>query len=154
MHPLAVEDLLHFRKNARSKADYYSKHLFLRVLCHRITSDDDSANEETSHRSMTDLPRSASPVPMDADEESASSWSENKHPDGEEHRESGVGSRFSTGTTLRNTMRRRFSNHHDVERQPMKSAHQSIRMSGMESGSTVRQPFTSALTEPQGFRYY
>lgn len=37
MHPLAVEDLLHKRSlQGRSKADYYTKHLFIRILRHYL----------------------------------------------------------------------------------------------------------------------
>lgn len=51
LHPLSLESVLQQRKNARSKADYYNRHLFLRVLCHRLSGDDDendSANVEYS----------------------------------------------------------------------------------------------------------
>ena len=34
LHPLALEDVFHARKQTRSKADYYPQHLFLHVLCH------------------------------------------------------------------------------------------------------------------------
>lgn len=44
LHPLSLESVLQQRGNARSKADYYSKHLFLRVLCHRLYDDDDHAS--------------------------------------------------------------------------------------------------------------
>lgn len=40
IHPLAVENLLQTQEHARSKADYYVKHLFLRVLYHALVSDD------------------------------------------------------------------------------------------------------------------
>ena len=36
LHPLALEDIFHVRSQNRSKADYYSRHLFLRVLCHEL----------------------------------------------------------------------------------------------------------------------
>lgn len=36
--------MLQQRGNARSKADYYNQHLFLRVLCHRLIDDDENAN--------------------------------------------------------------------------------------------------------------
>ncbi|KAI0055426.1 hypothetical protein BV25DRAFT_1815607 [Artomyces pyxidatus] len=36
MHPLALEDVLHQRGQARSKADYYPQHLFLRILSHMV----------------------------------------------------------------------------------------------------------------------
>ncbi|KAJ7264061.1 hypothetical protein B0H12DRAFT_1102743 [Mycena haematopus] len=36
LHPLALEDVFHAHPRARSKADYYAQHLFLRVLCHEL----------------------------------------------------------------------------------------------------------------------
>ncbi|KAF7360783.1 Magnesium-like protein [Mycena venus] len=39
LHPLALEDIFHTHPRARSKADYYAQHLFLRVLCHELGSD-------------------------------------------------------------------------------------------------------------------
>lgn len=44
LHPLSLESVLQHRGNARSKADYYTKHLFLRVLCHTLSEDDDHAS--------------------------------------------------------------------------------------------------------------
>ncbi|KAI0658336.1 hypothetical protein C8Q70DRAFT_189962 [Cubamyces menziesii] len=64
MHPLALEDVLHQRGHARSKADYYPQHLFLRILCHSLSNEEDGAQPSISH-----LPRSESPTPMDADDE-------------------------------------------------------------------------------------
>lgn len=118
MHPLALEDLLHFRKNARSKVDYYNKHLFLRVLCHTLCSDEEAATGATPPSSMTDLPRSSSPVPMDADEEDeASSWEDRKDRVDEEITDA---SRWtSRNSTLRNTVKRKLSRNADVESHPM-----------------------------------
>ena len=62
MHPLAIEDLLHARRAARSKADYYQKHLFLRILCHTLTPEEETA---TPDGSVTQLPRSSSPEHYD-----------------------------------------------------------------------------------------
>ncbi|KAF4573548.1 CorA metal ion transporter (MIT) family protein [Pleurotus pulmonarius] len=78
MHPLALEDVLHQRDQSRSKADYYHKHLFLRVLCHELLDpDDDStyipphAAVQRSHNlhpargsTLTEIPRSTSPAPF------------------------------------------------------------------------------------------
>ncbi|TDL15301.1 hypothetical protein BD410DRAFT_902654 [Rickenella mellea] len=61
IHPLAVEDILHQRPQARSKADYYQKHLFIRVLRHSVGDDDDNPMESVLPR-VTDLPRSSSPL--------------------------------------------------------------------------------------------
>lgn len=37
---MALEDVLNGNPHTRSKADYYSKHLFLRVLCHVLAAED------------------------------------------------------------------------------------------------------------------
>jgi hypothetical protein len=68
MHPLAVEDLLHVRKASRSKADYYHQHLFLRILCHTLASEDDMSSGDVATDSVTRLPRSESPLPFDEDD--------------------------------------------------------------------------------------
>ncbi|KAG8846753.1 hypothetical protein FRB96_001778 [Tulasnella sp. 330] len=39
IHPLAIEDMLHSHQTYSSKADYYSKHLFIRLLCHTLAED-------------------------------------------------------------------------------------------------------------------
>ncbi|KAH9948220.1 cora-like Mg2+ transporter protein-domain-containing protein [Amylocystis lapponica] len=123
MHPLALEDLLHQRGNARSKADYYPKHLFLRVLRHSLVADDDI---NTPDPSMTDLPRSDSPEFMtgdDSDEEDSSGPSKEK--DGDDERTmygSASGSRFSTARTRGGTLKARFQGAvRDVESHPMRA---------------------------------
>ncbi|RPD82705.1 hypothetical protein L226DRAFT_476045 [Lentinus tigrinus ALCF2SS1-7] len=63
LHPLALEDVLHQRGHARSKADYYPQHLFLRMLVHTLGSDDDAA----SSSSISHLPRSESPTNISDD---------------------------------------------------------------------------------------
>lgn len=69
LHPLALEDVLHQRGNARSKADYYPQHLFIRTLIHMLADDDDTESDSISH-----LPRSDSPEPMgDQDEDESES---------------------------------------------------------------------------------
>jgi hypothetical protein len=61
MHPLSVEDLLHQRTgHALSKADYYPKHLFIRVLCHTLGSSAQGYQPDAPPL-FTELPRSASP---------------------------------------------------------------------------------------------
>ncbi|KAF9486595.1 magnesium transporter [Pholiota conissans] len=62
LHPLALEDVFHGHKGNRSKADYYTKHLFLRVLCHELVEDDDLPTNSLG--SFTDAPRSSSPEPI------------------------------------------------------------------------------------------
>ena len=65
MHPLSVEDLLGQSGHALSKADYYPKHLFIRVLCHtlgsRSTAYASQSSEPAAGPAFTGLPRSASP---------------------------------------------------------------------------------------------
>lgn len=57
---MALEDVFHGHSGNRSKADYYSKHLFLRVLCHELLPEDASDGPP----SFTDAPRSSSPEPI------------------------------------------------------------------------------------------
>ncbi|KAK7040227.1 hypothetical protein VNI00_010033 [Paramarasmius palmivorus] len=73
IHPLALEDVFHTRSQTRSKADYYPQHLFLRVLCHELGDDDDqvdtAAHTTAAYGStLTDVPRSSSPLPFTDDE--------------------------------------------------------------------------------------
>ena len=95
IHPLALEDVLHERRqSARSKSDYYVKHLFIRILRHTLGCDEDDEAFELPNAApaITRLPRSSSPDPMygglseleDSDDEgsrspkkSNASWSEN-----------------------------------------------------------------------------
>lgn len=65
LHPLALEDVFHTRSQNRSKADYYTKHLFLRVLCHELGKSDAGSSSESAVQgsTLTGAPRSASPVP-------------------------------------------------------------------------------------------
>ncbi|QRV73043.1 CorA-like magnesium transporter protein [Ceratobasidium sp. AG-Ba] len=57
LHPLSVEDILHGRKNARSKADYYTRHLFIHALTHTLGKDEDEPNEQEQF-TRTEEPRS------------------------------------------------------------------------------------------------
>ncbi|KAF7311667.1 CorA-like protein [Mycena kentingensis (nom. inval.)] len=41
IHPLALEDILHEQGHNHSKADYYAEHIFIRVLCHSIPTEED-----------------------------------------------------------------------------------------------------------------
>jgi hypothetical protein len=120
MHPLAIEDLIHARKNARSKADYYPQHLFLRILCHSLAKGDTPA--ESPNSSVTRLPRSASPTPLsdDDDEDEISNWEQKGKDDDEEKTVYGT-TTTARSTTLRNgplrsaITRRLGSSHQDVE---------------------------------------
>jgi len=59
LHPLSIEDVLHGRKNARSKADYYTKHLFVHALTHTLGKQEDEP-EELEKFVRTEEPRSMS----------------------------------------------------------------------------------------------
>ncbi|KAK0209054.1 hypothetical protein DFS33DRAFT_498400 [Desarmillaria ectypa] len=72
LHPLALEDVFHTRSQTRSKVDYYSKHLFLRILVHEIGDPDDTPTPlhatAAYGSTLTGLPRTSSPAPFeDAD---------------------------------------------------------------------------------------
>ncbi|KAH8094648.1 hypothetical protein BXZ70DRAFT_946975 [Cristinia sonorae] len=112
MHPLALEDVLHQRGHARSKADYYQKHLFLRILCHTLSHDEVDGADSVTH-----LPRSASPEPLEDDADSEDETWKSKGQaavfgmdDEKTVYGSASGSKFSSGRsgTMRNTMRRKF----------------------------------------------
>ena len=118
MHPLALEDVLHQRVHTRSKADYYQKHLFIRLLCHTLSNEDQDAPPDLTH-----LPRSESPEPVgksshdDSDSEDDEAWKANAQAgmfspgDDKTVYGSGSGSKFSTrSNTMRNTMRRKYAN--------------------------------------------
>lgn len=72
---------MHQRGNqARSKADYYLKHLFIRILRHTLGSGDDETGATTGAvaSSITKMPRSSSPDMMREEEEESASgeWGE------------------------------------------------------------------------------
>ncbi|KAI0937315.1 hypothetical protein AcW1_001327 [Taiwanofungus camphoratus] len=126
MHPLALEDVLHQSRNSRSKADYYPQHLFLRILCHSLSSDE----ADPFDTSFTELPRSDSPEPVDdeSDDENATgdgvaaAGKESGGADDDERTVYGSasGSRFSTKRA--GTIKRRFNaavHGRDVESSPM-----------------------------------
>jgi hypothetical protein len=60
LHPLALEDIFQGNNHTRSKADYYARHLFLRVLCHQLSEH----NDKDENMFIPDIPRSSSPEPM------------------------------------------------------------------------------------------
>ncbi|KAL0952003.1 hypothetical protein HGRIS_008654 [Hohenbuehelia grisea] len=129
LHPLALEDILHQRDQNRSKADYYAKHLFLRVLCHHLgnVEDADSSSpfpDPASRRppmpsAFASLPRSSSPPPFtsqDANglgEYGSSSGYEEKNGYGEEKEDPATERRKSKSRTWR---RRNAPGATDVER--------------------------------------
>ncbi|CAE6503557.1 unnamed protein product [Rhizoctonia solani] len=57
LHPLAIEDVLHGRPNARSKADYYTRHLFIHVLTHKLGRQEDDS-EDSDDMVQTEEPLS------------------------------------------------------------------------------------------------
>lgn len=120
IHPLALEDVLHARGHARSKADYYTKHLFLRLLCHTLGQDEDNnASQET----LTNLPRSASPIPFDDDDEDDDEfWAREEKGEDDEKTVYGNGSRYSTtrGGPLQKHAKSRIQT--DIEKQGPASA--------------------------------
>ncbi|KAI1786797.1 hypothetical protein LXA43DRAFT_1032081 [Ganoderma leucocontextum] len=127
LHPLALEDVLTQRGHARSKADYYPQHLFIRILNHTLASEGDRATNTT----FSHLPRSESPVPMDDEDEDEDEYQHGAHKGGEfdvdETTVYGAGSadasRFSTMNNRRRSgggggLRRRFGNGDVESRQP------------------------------------
>lgn len=96
LHPLALEDVLHNRAQARSKADYYMQHLFIRVLRHTLAPEDEEILDDPG--SITRLPRSASPDSMFDDIEDEEEENEKKRgsSEAEEEDKTLAGSRFST----------------------------------------------------------
>ena len=60
LHPLALEDVFHGHSRTRSKADYYTQHLFLQVLCHLLVK----PQEEEDFLSTYNIERTTSPEPM------------------------------------------------------------------------------------------
>ncbi|ESK93464.1 putative magnesium -like protein [Moniliophthora roreri MCA 2997] len=109
IHPLALEDVFHRREQTRSKADYYPKHLFLRVTCHELGKDEDEFEAE-AHTSaaygstLTDLPRSSSPLPFTEEEQMALDYSmdDSQYDDYDEKTVFG-----SAPTSRKSTMRKR-----------------------------------------------
>lgn len=41
LHSLALEDVIHERGHNQSKSDYYNQHLFIRILCHSLSSEEE-----------------------------------------------------------------------------------------------------------------
>ncbi|KAJ7765334.1 magnesium transporter [Mycena metata] len=64
LHPLALEDVFHSHSRARSKVDYYVRHLFLRVLCHELGDQDQDP--------LSTLPHAQSPTRENSGDEKRS----------------------------------------------------------------------------------
>jgi len=60
LHPLSLEDVLHVPGRLRSGADYYKRHLFIRVLSHTL---DRSGQGESGF--LEQIARSSSPEPLE-----------------------------------------------------------------------------------------
>lgn len=60
LHPLSLDVVIHGRDNARSKADYYAKHLFIHILSHTLPPEDASLEAKLG-AAVTD-----EPDPMDS----------------------------------------------------------------------------------------
>ncbi|EMD32609.1 hypothetical protein CERSUDRAFT_118647 [Gelatoporia subvermispora B] len=119
LHPLALEDVLHRRGNARSKVDYYPQHLFLRILRHCLYTEDDAGSPDIS---VFELPRSESPSPIgdDTDDEPEHEPKSHAADDDATVFGSASASRFAS---KRGTMRHRHSGFKmDPESQPPQSA--------------------------------
>ncbi|KAF6754206.1 magnesium transporter [Ephemerocybe angulata] len=95
LHPLALEDVFNKDTRSRSKADYYSKHLFIRVMCHELGLPDDYP------AAITDELRSSSPEPL-ADEEPEKDGEDQEGPEFD-----GDTLRASVSKTKQSTKRRR-----------------------------------------------
>ena len=135
MHPLAVEDLLHAfegRSTLRSKVDYYQKHLFLRVLCHRLSTDEEM---NTPDNSVTHLPRSSSPEPYDDESETEDSVAKE---DEDEKTAFGGSSRFTTArvNTLRSAVNRRVSRDVEASGQTTRGVRPAARYGARSSGAS------------------
>ena len=59
LHPLSLEDVLHIPGSPRSGADYYKRHLFIRVLSHTLNQ-----SGQTEPNLLEQVTRSTSPEPF------------------------------------------------------------------------------------------
>lgn len=59
LHPLTLENIIAGMKTSRSKADYYTNHLFIHVLCQSLADKESSASPLAQ-----ELSRTQSPLPM------------------------------------------------------------------------------------------
>lgn len=130
MHPLAVEDLLHKRNQlGRSKADYYLKHLFIRILRHALAPEDEEGGPfDTVAPTYADV-RSNSPVDMSNEDLS----------DDDEKTVHGNGSKFSTRKGSRHNV-----NPEDIELGPLEKQTRTSTTESVKRVSTVLH-FTSKL---------
>ena len=64
LHPLALEDVFHGHSRTRSKADYYTQHLFLQVLCHLLAKPQEEEDSSSYESSTYNTERTTSPGPI------------------------------------------------------------------------------------------
>jgi Mg2+ and Co2+ transporter CorA len=84
LHPLAIEDVLHQRDHSRSKADYYTKHLFIRAVCHQLATKEEEIlstlmNNTHDGEDALHVPRAESPEQMDEDLEKKLSFADDEY---------------------------------------------------------------------------
>ncbi|KAF9235159.1 hypothetical protein BU15DRAFT_65132 [Melanogaster broomeanus] len=116
LHPLAVEDVIHQRRQSRSKADYYPRHLFIRILSHTLEDSKSNLNSDTSRyipeaideedQPREPIRRASSPGPMT----SADYRHKEFFSDSDGHQPSGSSEEDVTvfGTAPRNGLNMRF----------------------------------------------
>ena len=137
IHPLAVEDVLHQfdrrTQKARTKADYYPNHLFIRILRHTLGSDEEGA--ETMAPLITRLPRSSSPDGMtDEEEDSFKKNSDSFVSDDEDKTLAGSKlSKKGVGST-----RKAHAYRNDLEMGMMARGRSMLSASAMRAASSVR----------------
>ncbi|RDB27992.1 Cobalt/magnesium transport protein CorA [Hypsizygus marmoreus] len=71
LHALALEDILHEQGHNQSKADYYSEHLFVRILCHSLEQHDNEDNDPNAVRPSVPSFKSEFPGHLESDLERA-----------------------------------------------------------------------------------
>ncbi|KAL1719888.1 hypothetical protein EV715DRAFT_289749 [Schizophyllum commune] len=116
LHPLALEDVLHQRSGNRSKADYYSRHLFIRILCHELGNEDDPIDPTATPAYGSTLRRCESPVQVDDVRESYEMVRKSASEDSEE--KTVYGSAPQTLTRRRRAWRRGAVVADDIESKP------------------------------------
>jgi len=112
LHPLALEDVFHARKQTRSKADYYPTHLFLRVLCHELDRADSNPAASKSTPPQSDAMLHGQPVydePLGMIAENSSEYLGKGHQRNSTLVEDGYGEDPSTNGGLKQQARRGLS---------------------------------------------
>ena len=76
IHSLALEDMLLERGHSYSKADYYQQHLFLRVLCHSLPTEEE--RQSSGPNTETKFPGYSGPLEHNDPEKVVGLGSSNK----------------------------------------------------------------------------